>query len=262
MRKIIITLVAFVIGAVAVLLIKHNEIIKPSFTIECHKITLQTYPKIFSILTQLQFVWAEAFLLVEKPIFYAHDPRVANIPAEKKLFVDQKVTVGITEGLRIGFNEKINKLYADLQNKQISEAYVVISKDIQHKIIGFALMVKTPLKNHIDSRLISIVDGFRNAIDKSQPENDEVLVSFMAVVPRAQKKGIGKKLLFSIFDYCPHIKKIYLKTLASDLNKKAQDFYQHIGFTRVLKGTFILEEGEPDSCKEKIVYLYENDGKK
>ena len=106
MRKIIITLVAFVIGAVAVLLIKHNEIIKPSFTIECHKITLQTYPKIFSILTQLQFVWAEAFLLVEKPIFYALLAGILYLPANNLgSFFNQIFIAG--NNFRIGFIKEL-----------------------------------------------------------------------------------------------------------------------------------------------------------
>ena len=63
--------------------------------------------------------------------------------------------------------------------------------------------------------------------------------------------------MFSMFDDFPHIKKIYLKTVANYLNKKAKDFYQHIGFTQFIRGRFIIDEGEPDSDDGNIVYLYE-----
>lgn len=50
----------------------------------------------------------------------------------------------------------------------------------------------------------------------------------MAIEPAYQRKGIGKKLIFSLFQKDPSAKKILLVTMKTNL--KAQQFYQAIGF--------------------------------
>ena len=144
------------------------------------------------MLEQLKSIWVEAYLPVRKTIFYANDQRVVNISDGKKQFEDQKITNELAESLRTGFNNKINKLYTEFQNKEVSEACIAIAKDSSNKIIAFILMEKVPLKNHIDSKLISLIDGSRNVIDIMKPANDEVYISLLAVIPSEQKKGIGK----------------------------------------------------------------------
>jgi ribosomal protein S18 acetylase RimI-like enzyme len=52
----------------------------------------------------------------------------------------------------------------------------------------------------------------------------------MAILPAYQRKGLGKKLTFSVFDKDPFIQKILLVTEIA--NTWAQAFYESIGFKR------------------------------
>jgi ribosomal protein S18 acetylase RimI-like enzyme len=52
----------------------------------------------------------------------------------------------------------------------------------------------------------------------------------MAIAPEYQRQGLGKQLVFSIFDKDPTTQKIVLVT--EEANRSAQLFYEKIGFTR------------------------------
>ena len=59
-------------------------------------------------------------------------------------------------------------------------------------------------------------------------EGQSYYLAEMAVLPEYQCQGIGKKLVFSIFDKDPNAKKILLVTKKD--NKGSQSFYEKIGF--------------------------------
>ena len=59
-------------------------------------------------------------------------------------------------------------------------------------------------------------------------EGESYYLAEMAVLPEYQGKGIGKKLVFSVFDKDQEIKKIVLVTRND--NKWSQSFYEKIGF--------------------------------
>lgn len=61
-------------------------------------------------------------------------------------------------------------------------------------------------------------------------EEQSYYLAEMAVVPEYQRKGIGKQLVFSIFDKEQEASKILLVTEKN--NKWSQAFYERIGFKR------------------------------
>jgi len=67
----------------------------------------------------------------------------------------------------------------------------------------------------------------------STPERRKVYIHYLVTHPCAQGKGLGKALIFSIFEQYPEIKTIYLHTGLH--NKKAQGFYEHVGFTEMYR---------------------------
>ncbi len=221
-------------------------------TIEWHEITHETYPTIRPILESLETVNVNAFLPLVKPYAWKHDKRLVNVPEEKRPFIEEKVTSNIIQSLKSKYKEIITKIETGLQNKTLPIVYLAIAKDNQQKILGFALFKKESIKTNLSSRLLNITEGSRDQID-STPDQDQLYVYVLAVDPKAQKKGVGKKLVFSAFQYCPKIKNLFLKSSAHESNKKTQGFYEHIGFIPVLKGIF----NAPGWEREKIVYMYE-----
>ncbi len=99
-----------------------------------------------------------------------------------------------TEQLSSYFNQKI---LPRLEKKQL--IHVACDKD---KIIGFVIFEKWDIHSYY--------------------------LSEMAVLPEYQRKGIGKKLVFSIFDKDQDAEKIILVT--AKRNKWSQSFYEKIGF--------------------------------
>ncbi len=241
-----------------VLFIRHHAHTS-AITLSWHEITPQTRDLFKPTLDALQNVYVEAFVPLVKPDVYKHDPRLVNIPPEHRSFVEPKVVAEITHSLQSGWHKKIDSIYADLFTHRIAAAYVVVAKDHSNNVLGFALFTEEPMKNNLETRLLTITEGSRESIARSPSEHEEAYVWLLAVSPHAQHKGLGKSLLFSVLDHCPHIKKIYLTTSASESNEQAQHFYEHVGFKRILKGSFVVRK-EDDSAFEragKIVYLYQ-----
>jgi ribosomal protein S18 acetylase RimI-like enzyme len=225
-------------------------------TIEWHEITPSNYDVMQPTLESLQTIFIDAFVPVVKTDVYKNDLRVATIPVEQRPLIEKKVNACIAETVRIKWNKKMSKLYVDLQNNRIPIAYVAIAKNSKKEAIGFALFIDEPMKDDLDARLMTVTQGSCDNINLRLSNNDEIHLSLLAVKPTTQQKGVGRGLAFSIFDHCFRIKKIFLTTSASDSNKKTQGFYEHIGFTPVLKGTFLEAAGESDFDKEKILFLY------
>jgi len=256
-KRILLFFVVAIATTCSIMFIRY-KVIGPSFTVEWHPITLQTYEAMRPTFDVLHNVFVEAFVPLVKPDIYKHNPRLVNLPAEKRPFAEQKVVAGITTSLQSEWSKKIDRLYADLQSNRIPAAYVAIAKDCHHNVLGFALFVEESMQDNLDSRLLTVIEGSCDKITPLHSEHDEAFTSLLAIRPDAQQKGIGRALLFSILNYCPHIKKIYLTTSASDSNKRTQGFYEHVGFTRILKGMFAVSEDASDFERAgKIVYMYQ-----
>lgn len=58
---------------------------------------------------------------------------------------------------------------------------------------------------------------------------DEVYIRQMSVEPEFQRQGIGRQLIFSLFDQFPDTKKVVVIT--RKVNQPSTDFYHSIGFT-------------------------------
>lgn len=220
--------------------------------VEWHEITPQNYSTVHPIFNALKPVFADAFLEVLRPYVYANEPRLASHPMGQSSFVDGKVNFGIRDTMKRRLNKQLSQVVRDVQSKKIAAAYVAVARDTAHNVVGFALFKECVFADYVSPQLKKVIEGAMVPSTK----RDQICVLYLAVAPEAQKRGIGKALLFAVFDHCPQIKKIYLTTSADEFNKNAQDFLEHIGFKRVLKGEFTPDYNDAGFDKIKIVYGY------
>lgn len=223
-----------------------------SVSIEWYEITPQNYSTVHPIFNEIKPVFADSFLEVIRPYVYAKEPRLASHPMGKSSFVDGKVNFGIRDTMKRRLNKQLSQVVRDVQSKKIAAAYVAVARDTARNVVGFALFEECVLSDYLSGQLKNIIEG---AVVPST-KRDQLCVLYLAVAPEAQKKRIGKKLLFFAFDHCSHIKNIYLTTSADEFNKNAQDFFEHIGFKRMLKGEFTPDYNDAGFDKIKIVYGY------
>lgn len=255
MKKINIFIVLLTITALGTLVLMRLKA-APNFTITWQEIKPQTIAQLKPVLEPLPSILTQAFLPIVKPYVYATNPRLEHIAeqsVEQKSLIEQNVIAGITQSFQNEWDKKINAVQTGLENNEIAAAYIAIAYDSIRKPLGFALFKEVPISQELQ-KLISITQGSREHI---QDTHDELFVDLLAVLPDTQHKGIGKALLLSVLDKCPHIKKIYLRTSVSDANKKTQGFYEHLGFTRMLTGTWESAQDAGDFGREKILYLYQ-----
>lgn len=230
---------------------------KGAFVIEWHRITPETYTAMYAIWPSLQNIFVEAFLPVVKAQVYAHDPRIASVPEEERSQAEQNVVDEITQSLNVEWNTKLQRFHAEVSEQTFPASYLILAKNRQREIIGFAFLKEESLQTLLKTRLLNATEGSLENGILLPDADDEMSIELVAVKPDIQNKGIGKALLFAVFDHRPHIKKIYLTTSASQSNAKTQGFYEHVGFTRVFKGIFSGDESESGFRQEKIVYLYQ-----
>lgn len=258
MKSTTIIIVSVILAATitAFFIFKREKPSKQDFTIELLEIQPQTKDQMSRLFDQLEPIFIETMLPIGKPIFYDTDPRVANISFAKRKFADPKITTGMTKGLITDWHNQQSKLYTGLENKQITAAYLAIAKDLNNNPIGFALYQQISVKEFFEKNIENVLEGSLDTIKKTLAQQDTIYVSQLAVQPDAQKKGVGKVLVFSVLNHYPQVKKIYLTTLAHPLNHNAKAFFEHIGFKRILTGEFALEKGAPEFLREKILYMY------
>lgn len=118
--------------------------------------------------------------------------------------------------------EKIDKWLDEYQNDSDKMFWVIAFQE--YKLIGWALFIKNDQKNNC------------------------AIVKQISVKPNQWRRGIGRKLVFSIFDYWKECKVIALTTRKS--NKISHKFYKNLGFS---ESYFMPEQ---DSTKEMKGYEY------
>ena len=112
LRTIIVLSCSMLIASIAaVMIFMHLRPIKRGFTIEWLEITPQTQASMTPLFNQLETIFIQAMLPVGKPIFYATDPRVAAIPAEKRAEAETKIAAGMVAGLHTEWQKKISTIY-------------------------------------------------------------------------------------------------------------------------------------------------------
>jgi ribosomal protein S18 acetylase RimI-like enzyme len=223
------------------------------YAIEWYEITPQNFQTMLTIFDQLKPVFIESYVPLTKLFMNVSNDGAALISKENKLFIEQKVLDPIVEFLNDNWRERITILSQEIQHGNLLR-YLAIARDSDKTILGFTMFTKISSNRYLDEHTAHIIEGSHETSSLSY-DHDEVYVSPLAVRPTAQKRGVGKALLFSVFNHCPSIKKIFLTTPASPLNKNAKDFYEHIGFTRIFTGIF--PEHKNPVCRDgEMFYLY------
>jgi ribosomal protein S18 acetylase RimI-like enzyme len=153
------------------------------------------------------------------------------------------------------WDTEICSIYDDLAQKKFSSVYLVVAKDRQQHPLGLAVFIKENIKEHFKNELSYIIDD--GSLDSITTTDSEIFVELVAVGSQAQKMGIGKTLLFSIFDRCPSIKKLYLNTRVA--NKNAQGFYEHLGFKRLVRAVKPWNTRYADFWREILIYGFQKE---
>lgn len=262
MKKLILfSLLGFIITA-TVSGCKQQPEAKSAITLTWHKLTPETCDSKQPLMAVLKGIFIAAYIPLIKTDLYAHDPRLKNIPADFKTATDGKLTEKVMLSLQTGFDSKMSALRKELEDKTVAAAYLAIAKDNKDQAIGFAIFSEKPLKAHLEERLVKIIKEPQEKISLPSIPHSQMRVNLLMVKPDTQKKGVGKALLFSIFEHCSSVTTLYLKTPASETNKNAQAFYEHVGFKALLIGSFSTphgdkEESKSDFAKKEIVYMYQ-----
>jgi GNAT superfamily N-acetyltransferase len=249
MKKFIIKSVTWTAAVIAsAQAVEHNALIMPNFTVEWHEITQETYSTMLPLFNAIKPVYVDAFLNLVHTI----TPGLAHEPGERTV----PTVTTITASLQADWTNRITKLYTELHDGHIAIAYLAIARDNEQAPIGFVLFKQRDIKKVLANDVINIIEGSLDRIDSNPDAQDQIYVSPLAVKPGTQKKGVGKALVLVIFDHCPQIKKIYLRTYAHKANKNAQNFYEHVGFRRTITGSFTSDKDDFGLGNAQIVYEY------
>ena len=82
---------------------------------------------------------------------------------------------------------------------------------------------------------------------------DEAEIRYLSVHPSHKRKGLGKKLIYKIFNECKkeNIKRIFLEV--SLKNKQALCFYDYLGFKTICVRKKYYKDGSDALLKEKMM---------
>lgn len=172
-----------------------------------------------------------------EPIFRKLEPvsRAAFKEIEIKLLVEQtkieedKAREMVEEKARSSSWERFPEFLGMLFKEGLEKVPFAIIKNSQSDILGFAYFLLIPQKTMLETGNVKEMHWLKEGRKVATPDS-EAYVASIAVDPKYQGYGFGKKLLFSILSYMPQIQKITLSTWASQLNQKTQNFYKHCGF--------------------------------
>ncbi len=154
----------------------------------------------------------------------------------------------INDLLRKRFNTILETIV--LQLELVSNTFVSIIKNTNNIPVGYSIFVQAPISTIIRSMIdreyiestIQLSDGILNNSD----DNNMYIIS-IAIYPKYQKQGLGKKLISSMLTQVPEAKSIYLLTAESKTNINVQKFYEHLNFEN--KGLFLTSDKN-----KKILY--------
>ncbi len=123
-------------------------------------------------------------------------------PLESNQILDVLLSAFLPQGRES--SENLSKYFDEKISPRLEKDHLIHSVFDQDKMVGFVIFEKWERKSYY--------------------------LAEMAVLPEYQGEGIGKQLVFSIFDKDPSAEKILL--LTEKANPWAQSFYEKIGFKR------------------------------
>jgi ribosomal protein S18 acetylase RimI-like enzyme len=123
-------------------------------------------------------------------------------PLQSKQILDVLLSAFLPQGRESV--ENLSDYFYEKITPRLAKGHLVHCVFVQDKIVGFIIFKKWEGKSYY--------------------------LAEMAVLPEYQGQGIGKQLVFSIFDKDQAAEKILL--LTEKANKWAQSFYEKIGFER------------------------------
>ena len=231
--------------------ITRDERMQKACTLEWHEITEGSLPGLMPTFESLQDIFVAAFLPVtridmEKQIQLS--PGTITVPVSDE---------GICHALKNLWQAKLLDLQQAFQSEapqhnRIASAYLVIAKNNQNQNMGFALFTSQRLGDILQGAIFNVCKPIESFLIQ-----DTAYLDLVAVNPAMQGCGLGRALVFSVFDHCPFIKNIYLIIPASSSNESIQKFYEHLKFFRYLQGDFWGNLEDSPFDKEKIMYLYQ-----
>ena len=82
---------------------------------------------------------------------------------------------------------------------------------------------------------------------------DDAEIRYLSVHPSYKRRGLGKKLIYKIFEECKNenIKRIFLEV--SIKNKQALSFYDYFGFETISIRKKYYKDGSDAFLKEKML---------
>ena len=225
----------------------------PTFTIEWHEITPQTYPDLRPTLEALEPVFSRSFAPVLTRYIRLYGPpedmKRAGIESSDEHTLLERITAFVQGDWLQMVEENAHKP---------DSGYLAIAKNDRQETIGFALFAKETFEEHMHGAVA--IDGTvqdQHTFDElASNSQDTAYIAILSVDPAAQGIGVGRSLVFSILDHCPEIKKIFLTTSADPLNQKTHAFYDRLGFTYVLR-VMLNHSSWGNFWREKRVYLYQ-----
>ena len=246
MKKIVLGVITVAVIAIAGLALMRVNVAPKDVSLEWREVTPADAP----LLESLRGIFIEAFTPISKAYY---EQRIKGLSEEKRTEAKKRVDESLPKALMATWDRKM-QLYTTLGD---TKGYIGLAKDAQGEFIGFVLVREIDVRNVLQKKsLVTPLSEVDLAVlaPVGKPL-DQVFVDVLAVKPGIQKKGLGKKLVLTVLDYCPLIKKIYLDTPGCEANKNTQGFYEHVGFKQVMK-IFVKAESAYE-CEPKIVYLYQ-----
>lgn len=204
---------------------------------------------------------SQLFLKSLQPIFVEAFAKQTDAQLKKEHLEEYKALkvakLTIKDVLVSRFNKIIEVFLSQLGT--VNAAYIVTLKDNKtHGLVGYAILTQAPIAKTLQSMISrgyieSVLSLSQDLFKKKNKFGVDVYVLSVAVLPSYHKRGLGKRLIHSIFLNVPKAKSIYLITAASKTNVDVQQFYKHLNFKK--KGLFLTND------KNKKI-LYSLDAKK
>ena len=216
--------------------------------IEWHQLTRENIVQLRPLIDSLQSVVVDAFSPITVQSAFAHHPLLVGLSGERLEAQKREVAELDRQITRDCFANQVNEIVAAV-NAINEPNHIALVRDEQLNPVGCIFFEQLNIRNHIAQRCTEIAEGSLESIPEVMAGC--YFVHLLVVTPMIQKKGLGRALLFSIFDHLPDAHTLYLTTSAALENVPTQGFYKHLGLVTVLKG-IDTRIGEEDAFDREI----------